>query len=158
MYRFLLFLLFISTTTFGQKISKKDKKVIGYLQSEVSYLASDELKGRRAGDPGEILAANFIADKFKEIGLTPKGKSDNSSFYQVFDIYDGKYVDSSSYFFVNGVKSIVGTDIFPLSNSPKGNYKATIIPAIHEDVIGDYEDEDEDNQFQEQLKTIKLPA
>lgn len=132
MYRFLLFLLFISTTTFGQKISKKDKKVIGYLQSEVSYLASDELKGRRAGDAGEILAANFIANKFKEIGLTPKGNSDNSSFYQVFDIYDGKFIDSSSYFVVNGVKSIVGTDIFPLSNSPKGNFKATITPAIHE--------------------------
>lgn len=132
MYRFLLFLLLISTTTFGQKISKKDKKVIGFLQSEVSYLASDELKGRRAGDPGEILAANFIADKFKEIGLTPKGKSDNSSFYQVFDIYDGKFIDSSSYFLVNGVKSIVGSDIFPLSNSPKGNFKTTIIPAIHE--------------------------
>ena len=102
------------------------------MQSQVSYLASDELKGRRAGDTGEILAANFIAAKFKEIGLLPKGNSDNSTFYQPFDIYDGKFIDGNSYFTVNGVKAIVGKEIFPLSNSPKATFKTNITPAIHE--------------------------
>jgi hypothetical protein len=132
MYRYLLFLVFISSNTFAQKLSRKDKKVIGYLQTQVSYLASDELKGRRAGDVGEVLAANFIAAKFKEIGLLPKGNVDNSSFFQPFDIYDGKFIDSTSFFAVNGVRAKVGTDIFPLSNSPKAVFKSSLIPAIHE--------------------------
>jgi hypothetical protein len=132
MHRFLLFFLLITSNSFAQKLSKKDKKVIGYLENQVSYLASDELKGRRAGDPGEIMAANFIADKFKEIGLLPKGNAVNTSYFQPFEIYDGKFIDSSSYFTVNGVKAIVGRDIFPLSNSPKAVFKSTLIPAIHE--------------------------
>ena len=109
MYRFFLFLLFISSNIYAQKLSNKDKKVVSYLQSQVSYLASDALKGRRAGDTGEILASNFIADKFKEIGLLPKGNQDNTSFYQPFDIYDGKIIDNSSFFIVNGIKGTVGT-------------------------------------------------
>ncbi|MEN9884795.1 MAG: hypothetical protein RLZZ420_2012 [Bacteroidota bacterium] len=132
MYRFLIFLLLISSTTLAQKLSRKDKKVIGYLETEVSYLASNDLKGRRAGDEGEILAANFIAGKFKEIGLLPKGNVYNTSFFQPFDIYDGKFIDSTSFFLVNGVKAEVGRDIFPLSNSPKAVFKSNITPAIHE--------------------------
>lgn len=132
MYRFFLFLVFISSNTFAQKLSNKDKKVVGYLQSQVSYLASDDLKGRRAGDSGEILAANFISAKFKEIGLSPKGTTDNSSFFQPFDIYEGKFIDGTSFFTVNGIKGTVGTDIFPLSNSPRANFKTNITPAIHE--------------------------
>jgi hypothetical protein len=73
MFRILFVLLIISQAAVAQKLSKSDKALVEYLKSEVGYLASDELKGRRAGDPGETLAANFIAAKFKEVGLVPKG-------------------------------------------------------------------------------------
>ncbi|MBS1550169.1 MAG: M20/M25/M40 family metallo-hydrolase [Bacteroidetes bacterium] len=39
------------------------------LQSSISYLASDALKGRLAGSEGEKKAADFIASKLKKLGL-----------------------------------------------------------------------------------------
>lgn len=52
MYRILCVLLLLSTYVSAQKPSKADRSIAGYLQQQVGYLASDELKGRRAGDPG----------------------------------------------------------------------------------------------------------
>jgi hypothetical protein len=114
----------------AQKISKADKNIAGYLQQQVSYLASDELKGRRAGDPGELAAANYIASKFTEIGLVPKG--DNNAYFQFFSINDGKMIDPASRFLVNGKPLASGIDFFPLSNSPKGSAKAEISPTLNE--------------------------
>ena len=81
MLRILFVLLFISHFATAQKLSKSDKALVDYLKAEVGYLASDELKGRRAGDPGETMAANFIASKFKEVGLLPKGDNGESVSY-----------------------------------------------------------------------------
>lgn len=50
---------------------------------DVVYLASDYLEGRETGSPGEQLAAEYIAHRFSEIDLIPKG--DNGSWYQSFD-------------------------------------------------------------------------
>ncbi|MFN8274018.1 MAG: M20/M25/M40 family metallo-hydrolase [Flavobacteriaceae bacterium] len=41
------------------------------LKKHISYLASDELKGRLAGSPEEQKAADYIAAEFKKIGLKP---------------------------------------------------------------------------------------
>ncbi|MEY3946121.1 MAG: hypothetical protein RJB03_827 [Bacteroidota bacterium] len=130
MYRILCALLLLSPFVSAQKISKADKNIAGYLQQQVSYLASDELKGRRAGDPGELAAANYIASKFTEIGLVPKG--DNNAYFQFFSINDGKMIDPASRFLVNGKPLASGIDFFPLSNSPKGSAKAEISPTLNE--------------------------
>ena len=98
----------MSSFVSAQKLKKADKEIVQYLQQQVGYLSSDELKGRRAGDPGEIMAAEFIASKFKEIGLTPKG--DNASYFQHFTINDGKELSKDKSFeketlFLRGEKS-----------------------------------------------------
>jgi hypothetical protein len=41
------------------------------LKKHVSYLASDDLKGRGTSSHGELEAARYIASEFKAIGLTP---------------------------------------------------------------------------------------
>ncbi|MDZ4698312.1 MAG: M28 family peptidase [Rhodothermales bacterium] len=43
------------------------------LRVDVVYLASDLLEGRQTGTPGEALAAQYIASRFEEIGLTTLG-------------------------------------------------------------------------------------
>ncbi|MEM8557602.1 MAG: M20/M25/M40 family metallo-hydrolase [Bacteroidota bacterium] len=43
------------------------------LRFDVAYLASDLLEGRQPGTPGEALAADYIARRFAEVGLTPGG-------------------------------------------------------------------------------------
>ncbi len=54
---------------------------IDQLKADVSYLADDKLEGRAVGTKGEQLAAEFIAKRYKELGLSPKG---TDGFYQTF--------------------------------------------------------------------------
>jgi len=52
------------------------------LKKHISYLASDELKGRLTGSEGEKKAAEYIASQFKSLGLKPfEGKD----YIQKFD-------------------------------------------------------------------------
>jgi len=49
------------------------------LQATTSYLADDARNGRRAGSPGHLDAAKYVADRFEEFGLRPGGED---GFYQ----------------------------------------------------------------------------
>lgn len=60
-----------------------DKELMTGLKEDISYLASDDLEGRAIGTDGEVLAAKYIADKFREIGLQPKG---TDRYFQVFKV------------------------------------------------------------------------
>ncbi|MBM4150130.1 MAG: M28 family peptidase [Ignavibacteria bacterium] len=53
------------------------------LQAHVKYLASETLEGRAPGTKGNLLAAEYIRDQFKKIGLKPYG---NHDFFQQFSI------------------------------------------------------------------------
>lgn len=48
---------------------------IANIKKHISYLASDGLKGRGTSSPEEILAANYIAQQFKKMGLKPYNNS-----------------------------------------------------------------------------------
>src|SRR5690606_41035278 len=45
----------------------------GTVAATVRYLADDALEGRLAGSPGERCAADFIAARFRALGLEPGG-------------------------------------------------------------------------------------
>ena len=111
------FLLIVCSVTFSfaQKLKKADKAIISNLQLHISYLADDKLEGRRAGTHGEQLAMEYIAGQFEKAGLLPKG--DNNSWYQAFDINDGKEIDKASFLSVNG-NEIKAGDYFPFIGSP----------------------------------------
>jgi TolB protein len=49
------------------------------LTGHINYLASDALEGRGTGEKGNDLAAQYIADQFKAIGLLPAG--DNGTYF-----------------------------------------------------------------------------
>lgn len=66
---------------------KKNLKRIEQLQSDITFLASDNLEGRRMGSVGEKIAAQYIADRFYDIGLASLW-TDN--YLQNFSIIDGK--------------------------------------------------------------------
>lgn len=59
----------------------------GELKEHVRYLASDSLQGRRAGTPGNVAAAEYIASRLKEYGLKPAG--DGGTFFQRFPFVSG---------------------------------------------------------------------
>lgn len=53
------------------------------LKAHVSYLASDELMGRRGGSEYEKMAADYIVKAFERFGLEPAG---TSGYYQAFPV------------------------------------------------------------------------
>ena len=50
------------------------------IKADMAYLASDRLKGREAGTPEYDMAARYVADRMKQIGLMPKG--DRGGYFQ----------------------------------------------------------------------------
>ncbi len=50
------------------------------IQADVAYLAADAREGRAAGSPGFDQAAEYVAGRFKTLGLEPAG--DNGSYFQ----------------------------------------------------------------------------
>ena len=54
------------------------------IKTDMAYLASDRLKGREAGTPEYDMAARYVADRMKEIGLVPQGdhKGGHGGYFQ----------------------------------------------------------------------------
>ena len=61
----------------AQSVSDRNA-VESRLRHDVTVLASDSLHGREAGTPGEQMAASYIQNEMKQIGLLPKGDSAGS--------------------------------------------------------------------------------
>ncbi len=78
------------------------------LRAKVHDLASDELEGRLTGAKGAQLAANYIADYFKRIGLSTLG--DNNDYFQEFP-------------FISGTKIIADRNRFELLKDGKETMK-----------------------------------
>ena len=57
------------------------------VQADVAFLASDDLKGRRAGTPEGDRAAAWVAEQFRRIGLSPG--AGNGAWLQPFAFIDG---------------------------------------------------------------------
>ena len=92
----------------------QDKQAIKYaktitvndLNERLSVLASDEFEGRETGKKGQKLAANYIADKFKEFGLEAPV---NGSYFQTFDLTESSI---GSVYFRKGEDKKMGFDHF----------------------------------------------
>lgn len=54
------------------------------VETHITFLASEELKGREAGTAEEAKAANYIADHFRDFGLEPAG--DERTYFQEYTI------------------------------------------------------------------------
>ncbi len=75
------------------------------IRSEIAYLASDELRGRGSGEPGNDRAAQYVAREFAKDGLKPLGTNrqrdpnatlDQSGYYQPFTFVAGRVVGKNN--------------------------------------------------------------
>ena len=73
------------------------------MMADIKYLASEEMKGRGIGTPELDNAAEYIAQKFREAGLRPLGKS----YYQKFK---HTFKDKGEMELTNVIGIIPGTD------------------------------------------------
>jgi acetylornithine deacetylase/succinyl-diaminopimelate desuccinylase-like protein len=67
------------TAAYSQQYRADGQKAKGYIE----YLASDQLQGRQTLTPGYQKAADYVAAKFKEWGLSPCGDEGKSYFQKV---------------------------------------------------------------------------
>ena len=123
------FLLIITVPVAAQKLRKEDKILINNLQTHIGYLTNDRLEGRRVGTNGEKLAMDYIKSQFERNGLEPKG--DDGTYYQAFEIREGRNFEKNSYLHINGEEIKTG-DFFPLPCSPKTNLASSPSIALKE--------------------------
>ena len=64
---------------------KKEKPAEVTMKDDVTFLASDSLHGRQTGTPYGVMAAKYIANRFKDLGLEPKG---TDGYFQEFSFKD----------------------------------------------------------------------
>ena len=131
---FLFLSLFVVQFSFAQKkkapkLSKADNAIVANLQAHIGFLAADKLEGRRAGTNGEKLAGEYISQKFQEIGLQPKG---TNGFFQSFEIYDGKQINTATHFIINEGNLAIEKDFFPFPFSQNISIEALPSVAVQE--------------------------
>ena len=114
----------------AQKSAAVEKQLIQNLKTHIQFLASDSLEGRRTGTKGEMLAAHYIANKFSEYGLMPKGD------YRYFEMpFDQQVVIQAKDSVTK--KTRMGTNVIAYIDN-KALY--TIILGAHFDHLGYGED------------------
>ena len=89
----------------------------GALRAHVSFLASDEMKGREAGSPEYDIAARYVASQFDALGLKPVGAKD--SYIQPVPLVTFRVADKGKVELVRGTTAAAlefGVDYLPSGN------------------------------------------
>ena len=90
-FAILFLFIFTSFAQAQQKTEKQDSLLTNYLKyideadmkKHLSVLASDEYEGRETGEKGQKMAAEYLANRFKELGLIAPV---NGSYFQKFEL------------------------------------------------------------------------
>lgn len=113
MKKLVLFVLFLQlgTAIYAQTEKGVNSITNNELRSKVSFLASDLLEGREAGERGSFIAAEYIAARFLELGLKPLPTAPSGDFYQYFEPFEAyKIAQKKSTITIDGVVYKSGVD------------------------------------------------
>ena len=121
-------LLVIFITLFSCK--KEEQQIKSLIKEDVTFLADDALKGRETGTEGERMAADYIAKRFKELELTPKG---TDGFFQDFSFKPSNDPHRETEFVTSTDSSITGRNVIAFLDNEAQN---TIVIGAHYDHLG----------------------
>ena len=126
----LIVVLFL-TVLFACKTDSKQNSEPVSIEDDVVFLASDKLEGRQTGTDGEKAAAEYIAKRFENLGLEPKG---TNGYFQAFSFKPQTDPHQKvNYTVKDGDSTITGTNVIGFLNN---NAKNTIIIGAHYDHLG----------------------
>ncbi len=100
-----------------------------YTQDQIDFrkhleiLASDAFEGRKPGDLGCNLAADYIKNTFKKIGLEPI----NNSYEQNFEVVNKVKILDDNKFVFNNINYTIEKDFIPLSFSANTSIKTEVV-------------------------------
>jgi hypothetical protein len=100
------------------------------IQEDVSFLADDALEGRQTGTDGEKKAAEYIAKRFEELGIDPKG---TKGYYQEFSFLPKTDPHKEVEFTTNQDGTITGRNVIGYIDNQAEN---TVIIGAHYDHLG----------------------
>ena len=118
----ILILFFTSNYLFSQT---ENNILINNMKQDITFLASDKLKGRKTGTNGEKKAAKYIKTKFENYGLKEKGID---GYYQIFKTTMNLNPHSN-----NKTKKIKGINVIGYCDNSQDE---TIIIGAHYDHLG----------------------
>lgn len=129
MYKgFLLLAIALPLSVFAQR--KADKKMMSDLSDHWKYLSGPALKNRATGSPGEMQAALFIKEQFKNAGLNPEG--DNGDYIQSFTRDEGKTVEKNTALTLNDTALQPMEEFFPLPFSANASVTGDPLISVQE--------------------------
>jgi len=123
----LVFLAIVSVTLFG---CKKPATYKNEIKEDVAYLANDKLEGRQTGTEGEKIAADYLVNRFQNIGLEPKG---SDGYIQSYSFKPKTDPHKEVEFTTNADSTITGRNVIGYINN---NAKTTIVIGAHYDHLG----------------------
>ena len=102
--------------------AQSDKQLLKYIKKSVTYLADDELEGRRTGTLVEKKANSYIIHEFGKNGLSPIFKYENGLelFVQPFQVKEGLNIEKAKLTFDDGSALELGRDFSPVAYSKNG--------------------------------------
>jgi hypothetical protein len=103
------------------------KASVERLEADVRFLSNDLLEGREAGTRGYDLAALYVAQRFRSIGLKPGG--DDSTYYQSVPMLEYAPGAENASLRIDGVDLVAGEDylVFPSSKGESIDIRAPLI-------------------------------
>jgi aminopeptidase YwaD len=115
----------------SRAISKKDKIVAAKLRKDITYLANDELQGRRTGTNGERRAADYIEDRYRQMDIAPFMGQYKYPFY----FTHGREITETSAIVINGNTLQMQDDVFPMPFTNTGHIAADCLPGVMENSL-----------------------
>ncbi|RLD27800.1 MAG: peptidase M28 [Bacteroidetes bacterium] len=110
---------------------KQEYKPENKIQEDVTFLSDDKLKGRETGTEGEKVAAEYIAERFKSLEISPKG---TNAYFQEFTFKPKTDPHQEvKYNTTNSDSTITGTNVLGFINNNADN---TVIIGAHYDHLG----------------------
>lgn len=100
------------------------------IKEDVVFLADDKLEGRQTGTKGEVEASKYIVERFKSIGLAPKG---TEGFLQSFSFKPKTDPHKEVEFTTNADSTITGNNVIGYLDN---GAKTTIVIGAHYDHLG----------------------
>lgn len=118
-FLFIVAIFFVAACSqrFNPEIATED------LKANIEYLASDSLRGRKPGDTGDLLAAQFIREKFEKAGL--ELLYDNG--FQKFELVTAAGIEDGNSLTVNGKAFEVEKDFLPFAFSSNSGAIASVV-------------------------------
>ena len=97
---------------FSESVNPED------IRHHIAVLADDSLKGRLPGTSEYKQAMAYVADRYKEFGITPIGDKERSTYYQTLELRNSVVKNEQSHMVLNDKDTLqVGEDYFFTGNA-----------------------------------------